>query len=150
MSSFGGQFLLLMWKNYKLQSRRKLLTVFEIILPLLLAIMLLVIRMLSTDYGEPVYTLSPSVEVPAQAYWSKNRILYSPKNTFTTNIISYVSRNYKQQSTLNSKFVINVLINFFLLVLSFSFKFQPIVKFSFKVIESKNKNFLVMVIIFYE
>ncbi len=39
-----GSFLLLLWKNWKLQSRKPTLTFFEIFLPVLFAALLLLIR----------------------------------------------------------------------------------------------------------
>ena len=44
MASLGSQFTLLLWKNFTLQGRKKCVTVFEILVPLFFAGLLLMIR----------------------------------------------------------------------------------------------------------
>ena len=54
-TSAGRQFLLLLWKNWLLQKRRKLLTFFEIGLPIFMFVYLLAFRQIteSTPYDVP-------------------------------------------------------------------------------------------------
>ncbi|KAL4225933.1 hypothetical protein ACF0H5_013921 [Mactra antiquata] len=86
MTSAVSQFLLMLWKNYKLQSRRKVLTVFEIIIPLLFAILLLLFRILSSDYSHnetSTYEARIMYKVDTSIH-----ILYTPENEFTTRIVN--------------------------------------------------------------
>ena len=44
--SLGRQFLMLLWKNFKIQRHRKVATAFQIIIPVLFSVILLVLRLL--------------------------------------------------------------------------------------------------------
>lgn len=86
MSSSGSQFTLLLWKNFKLQGRKKLVTVFEILIPILFALLLLMIRNLSkSKYIDVETTWSPIS--PQFRVANKTMIFYTPSNAFTDAII---------------------------------------------------------------
>ena len=88
-SSSGHQFILLLWKNWLLQTRRILLTAFQIVLPALFAVVLLLIRLrVKSDFiADPTYwtsfqaspVLPPNLTIPAglspDVRW---RLAYSP------------------------------------------------------------------------
>lgn len=91
MSSAGGQFLLLLWKNFKLQGRKKCVTVFEIITPLFFALLLLFIRALADseyiNHDTTWDSFYPSlISKPA----TKTKLFFTPNNTFTNDIMSDV------------------------------------------------------------
>ena len=91
MSSPGGQFVLLLWKNFKLQGRKKCVTVFEIITPLFFAMLLLFIRALADskyidndttwDRVYPHLTAKPV---------GKDFLHFTPNNSFTNDIMARV------------------------------------------------------------
>lgn len=102
MSSTGTQFTLLLWKNFVLQKRKKCVTVFEILVPVFFAALLLIIRLVSdstyidnnTEYSS--FPLSAG-EIPA----GKQKLLYTPSNLYTDALMSTV------QNATNSTSVIS-------------------------------------------
>ncbi|KAJ8311156.1 hypothetical protein KUTeg_011295 [Tegillarca granosa] len=98
---FAGQLKLLLWKNYVLQKRKVCVTVFEILLPVFFALLLLFIR--SRVDVTPIDTASvwDSFDVELNASDRANRshyIVYSPNQTFKgfqseDDILSYHSAN---------------------------------------------------------
>lgn len=106
MASLGGQFLLLLWKNYKLQSRRKILTLFEIITPLFFATILVLIRtFMETEYIAE-YTLASPEELPNRySSFSRKNLFYAPTNNFTTTTVSYVAQQLSSDEKVKSKYV---------------------------------------------
>ena len=108
-ASSGRQFLLLLWKNWLLQKRRKLLTFFEIGLPIFMFVYLLVFRQItsSTPYDEPRTWDAFSIENFKANFTSPRRnctlgscegedvplwkIAYSPDNAVTRGIIGFAS-----------------------------------------------------------
>ena len=92
MSSAGTQFTLLLWKNFVLQGRKKCVTVFEILVPLFFAALLLMIRAISessyinTDTVYDSFNFINNSDIPA----TKSRLLYTPSNTYTDALMSTV------------------------------------------------------------
>ena len=88
MASLGSQFSLLLWKNFRLQSRKKIVTVFEILVPIFLAGLLVIIRAVSkSDYVDhnTVYSRFRMDEL-VLAY-DRDLILYTPSNNYTDDIM---------------------------------------------------------------
>ena len=92
MASLGSQFTLLLWKNFKLQGRKKCVTVFEILVPLFFAGLLLMIRAVvdseyinhDTKYDRfSLSTISMNIE--------KDILLYTPSNSYTDALMTTVS-----------------------------------------------------------
>ncbi|KAL3853222.1 hypothetical protein ACJMK2_016778 [Sinanodonta woodiana] len=92
MASLDKQFVLLLWKNFVLQKRKVCVTVFEIIIPIAFALILVFIRSLSDSQNvnknthyEPFY--------PAYFDMSrlKPRLLYTPNATVINNIMTRVN-----------------------------------------------------------
>ncbi|KAL3853296.1 hypothetical protein ACJMK2_016847 [Sinanodonta woodiana] len=100
MASLGRQFVLLLWKNFVLQKRKVCVTVFEIIIPIAFALILVVIRSLSDSlyvnqntYYDPIYPASFDVSA------LKTRLLYTPNTTVITNIMTKVNESLKGVKT---------------------------------------------------
>ena len=107
-ASGGRQFLLLLWKNWLLQKRRKVLTAFEIGLPILMSGILLVVRQLteSTPYPDArtwdpftIETFGKDFNLPRPnctsifgcaevGHWV---VAYSPNTPVTTDIIDHAA-----------------------------------------------------------
>jgi len=62
--SNAAQFGLLLWKNWLLQKRRIVVTVFQIMIPALFSLILLIIRVLVKSQFEPVPTRWNTFEAP--------------------------------------------------------------------------------------
>lgn len=93
MSSAGGQFLLLLWKNFKLQGRKKCVTVFEIITPLFFALLLLMIRALAdSEYINHDTTWDRVYPRLIDKPSSKSTIFFTPNTTFERDIIAKVEQ----------------------------------------------------------
>lgn len=90
MSSAGGQFVLLLWKNFKLQSRKKVVTVFEIVIPLFFAVLLLLIRALSKSEYIDTDSKWDKVYPNLAGNITKTKIFYTPSNSFTDDIIQSI------------------------------------------------------------
>ena len=86
VASYFTQFLLLTWKNSLLQRRKVCVTVFEIVLPLALPILLKIIRGL----GDVDPKLRPATVYQANDYsiFFDFRVLYSPNTTLLQNIMN--------------------------------------------------------------
>lgn len=96
------QLYLLQYKNWKLQFRRKLVTVLELIIPVALCALLVVIRHLVdvTEYKSPTnfpsYRIDdlPKVLVekfrPIKAFSPTIGLAYTPNNSYTTEIMKRV------------------------------------------------------------
>ncbi|KAL3853224.1 hypothetical protein ACJMK2_016780 [Sinanodonta woodiana] len=94
MASLGRQFVLLLWKNFVLQKRKVCVTVFEIIIPIAFALLLVVIRSLSSSeyvyqntYYEPFYPASYNLMT------LKPRLLYTPNTTVINTIMTRLATN---------------------------------------------------------
>ncbi|XP_045164403.2 phospholipid-transporting ATPase ABCA3-like isoform X2 [Mercenaria mercenaria] len=91
MSSAGGQFVLLLWKNFKLQGRKKAVTVFEILVPIFFALLLLLIRNLSdSEYIDKDSTWSREYPHLAGNIMNKTMLFYTPSNAFTDDVIQSI------------------------------------------------------------
>lgn len=103
MSSAGGQFVLLLWKNFKLQGRKKVVTVFEILIPSLFALLLLLIRSVAdSEYIAEDSTWPRIYPHQSGKIDGKTMIFYTPSNTFTDDIIQSIIDSGKTAAT-NSK-----------------------------------------------
>lgn len=86
--------MLLMWKNWTIQKRKKAVTVFEIILPVGFAALLIVIRSLvntepiDTDTIWPPFSLDFNVSSKANS-----DILFAPNQTILSNLMENVSQS---------------------------------------------------------
>lgn len=104
MGRTWNQFRLLSWKNWVLQSRRVLVTVFEILIPLIFAALLLIIRSFvdfntfenPTLYGSFAINQLPQTLLPPNVtdnstlppfYW---RIAYAPRGPAADDIMERV------------------------------------------------------------
>ena len=94
MSSAGTQFTLLLWKNFVLQGRKKCVTIFEILVPLFFAALLLMIRAISdstyidsnTQFNSFAFKDLNGSSIPA----TKTRLLYTPTNSYTDALMATV------------------------------------------------------------
>ena len=86
VASYFTQFLLLTWKNVLLQRRKVCVTVFEIVLPLVLPILLIIIRGL----GDVDPKLRPPTVYQSDDYsfYVDFGVLYSPNTTLLQNIMN--------------------------------------------------------------
>lgn len=94
---FAGQLKLLLWKNYVLQKRKVCVTVFEILLPVFFALLLLFIR--SRVDVTPIDTASvwASFDVELNASDRANRshyIVYSPNQSEINNLMNMMQSNF--------------------------------------------------------
>lgn len=87
VAGLPAQFLLLTWKNILLQRRKICVTVFEILLPLVFPIVLVIIRNLANL--EPKLEEATTYEKERIYYYSSNQeILYSPNTTVISGIMN--------------------------------------------------------------
>ena len=93
--SSGGQFLLLMWKNAKLQSRKKLQSVLQIIMPTLGALIFFLMRFLVsvTRYDSGRTWPSFGVDGLQQNYTEPIKLAYAPNVTVVERIIARVEND---------------------------------------------------------
>ena len=91
MSSTGTQFTLLLWKNFVLQGRKKCVTVFEILVPVFFAALLLMIRALSSSELIETNTEYPSFPLASEVIpTGKSKLFYTPSNTYTDALMTTV------------------------------------------------------------
>lgn len=87
VAGLPAQFLLLTWKNILLQRRKICVTVFEILLPLVFPIVLVIIRNLANL--EPTLQEATTYEKERIDYYSSNQeILYAPNTTVISGIMN--------------------------------------------------------------
>ena len=100
MGRNGSQFLLLLWKNWTLQKKKKVLTAFEIGLPTFFSLVLLMLRQVVTpeEYTNPavwpgflVEGLPDSFKYLPENTTDKWRLVYSPNNTVVRKIMADVT-----------------------------------------------------------
>lgn len=94
----GRKFLLILWKNWLLQKRKKALTFFEIFLPVFITLILFGIRQInSISYKNSgphtwnnftVEQLQENLTAPNNAQWM---VAFSPNNALTSRIMQEVS-----------------------------------------------------------
>ncbi|XP_060570838.1 phospholipid-transporting ATPase ABCA3-like isoform X2 [Ruditapes philippinarum] len=100
MSSAGGQFLLLLWKNFKLQGRKKVVTVFEILVPVFFALLLLLIRNLAdSEYIDNDTKWDSAYPELGGNITGKTVIFYTPNTTFTDEVIQSIIDSGKTAAT---------------------------------------------------
>lgn len=96
--SIINKFYLLQYKNWKLQFRKKLVTVLEITIPALFCLMMMALRTLVIvyDYPDPTYYPSYSVDKIPQALFEKMYpvgvppffgLAYTPQTSLTNSIM---------------------------------------------------------------
>lgn len=87
VAGLPAQFLLLTWKNILLQRRKICVTVFEIVLPLVFPIVLVIIRNLANL--EPKLEEATTYEKERIYFYSSNQeILYAPNTTVISGIMN--------------------------------------------------------------
>ena len=94
----AGQLLLLTWKNWKVSLRNVCATVFEIMLPLAFALLLLVIRFLVKRTDITSATEWASFQVNSISHYTadldtKTEILYSPNGVKITEVMNKFTAN---------------------------------------------------------
>lgn len=99
MASVGRQFVLLLWKNWLLQKRKLGVTVFEIVMPIVFAVILVCIRLAAKNETISQSTIWPPFK-PNDVILngSKTEILYSP-NTTEIRIMMNTFRNFLPNGT---------------------------------------------------
>ncbi|XP_012941784.1 ATP-binding cassette sub-family A member 3 [Aplysia californica] len=104
---FGSQLKLLLWKNWLLQKRKICVSIFEVILPILFACIILAIRALVEvdDVTQPT-TYPPTSTVLASTYFPTNMVLgYAPSNSETDKVMTTAGdlfQNYTEVNTSSS------------------------------------------------
>ena len=98
----GGQFLLLLWKNWTLQKRKVLVTVFEILLPLFFGLILVCIRLLvkTTDFPNDTIWPNPNFTTDGlgnASVFPRTQILFAPNDTIIRNIMTEVENSINNQ-----------------------------------------------------
>ncbi|CAL8096130.1 unnamed protein product [Orchesella dallaii] len=104
------RFLLLVWKNYKLQMRHKIQTVTEVLLPLLFTIVLVIVRNIvpsnhittPTIYGPLLIENYP----PAIIRTKCNEIYYTPNDPLVNMIMQKVKERYFDQLGIKYNFTV--------------------------------------------
>lgn len=101
------KFRLLLWKNYLIQKRKPVATAFEIGLPILfgLILMLLRLRVSSTFHHDPVSWPNCPFEYLDMSI-SNKLMAYSPMNEATTRVMTTISQIYRKINI--SKYFLNV------------------------------------------
>ena len=97
MASLGSQFTLLLWKNFTLQGRKKCVTVFEILVPLFFAGLLLMIRaVVESEYINHDTQYDRFSISDKQIVSGKDILLYTPSNNYTDALMTTVSQAISQ------------------------------------------------------
>lgn len=82
MAGVGRQFILLLWKNWLLQKRKACVTVFEIVMPIVFAVILVCIRLIAKNETISQSTIWPPFKPnDVMLRGSQIEILYSPNTT---------------------------------------------------------------------
>lgn len=82
MAGVGRQFILLLWKNWLLQKRKACVTVFEIVMPIVFAVILVCIRLIAKNETISQSTIWPPFKPnDVLLRGSQIEILYSPNTT---------------------------------------------------------------------
>ncbi|OWF51665.1 ATP-binding cassette sub-family A member 3-like [Mizuhopecten yessoensis] len=89
----AAQFLLLTWKNWTIQKRKKAVTIFEIILPVGFAALLVVIRSLVKTELISTDTIWPPFPLMENATSKRTEILFAPNQTAIINLMMDISQN---------------------------------------------------------
>lgn len=114
------QFLLLLWKNFIIQKRKKCCTIFEILIPLLLVIILVLIRLpikkeahpeatvwnTSSWLGNTTEDIDNNYYNSFEAHYMLNAsIAYAPKNALTDKIMADAVRKLGSDLQLQGKYI---------------------------------------------
>lgn len=95
-ASAWDKFMLLTWKNWIIQLRHPIQTIFEVLVPIFICALLILIRGLVdiTEYNENTTYRPISTKVIPNATWFNNvnhQLIYSPENPVLERIVSNVS-----------------------------------------------------------
>lgn len=110
MAGLGRQFILLLWKNWLLQKRKVCVTVFEIVMPIVFAVILVCIRLIAKNETISNPTIWPPFQ-PNDVFLNgeKNEILYSPNTTDIINVMNDFRRFLPNASGLgNWKYFLDI------------------------------------------
>lgn len=101
---FGSQLLLLLWKNFVLQKRKICVTVFEILMPIFFAFLLVVFRIIvsNTDVTTDTVWSSFTVDNQQPPSLTKSRVLYAPNQLAVKNLMSIVESDIGSNVTCKS------------------------------------------------
>ncbi|XP_062570055.1 phospholipid-transporting ATPase ABCA3-like [Saccostrea cucullata] len=104
MANLGRQFVLLLWKNWLLQKRKACVTVFEIVLPIVFAVILVCIRLIAKNETITDPTIWPPFQ-PNDVFLTgvKNVILYSPNTTEIRSIMTDFRNHLPNASSLDNR-----------------------------------------------
>ena len=101
MATFFKKLILVLWRNFIIRRRHWLLTIFEIVIPVLLFIMIAALR---SNMSESTDNFFPTSYFPAwdendltkdtQVTYSHTPLLYTPINNFTTFMIKEVAKEF--------------------------------------------------------
>ncbi|XP_066292809.1 phospholipid-transporting ATPase ABCA3-like isoform X1 [Branchiostoma lanceolatum] len=93
------QFKLLLWKNYLLQKRKKIVTIFEIGLPALFALILVFVRrdVQSTTQTTPIYYPEFTIDKLPDDLFGPWEVAYSPNNTAVKTVMDIVAARLQVQ-----------------------------------------------------
>ncbi|KAK3610641.1 hypothetical protein CHS0354_009106 [Potamilus streckersoni] len=94
MASLGRQFILLLWKNFVLQKRKVFVSVFEIILPLIFAAVLVLIRQSGESTNITNSTIYPDVSVQPPIVDQK-RLVFTPNTYLTRHLCQSIADSIK-------------------------------------------------------
>ena len=103
--SIATQFYLLQYKSWKLQFRKKLVTLFEFLIPVLLCLLMVMIRsvVVVTDYPEPTYFPSFPIDLLPSGLVNPltmtAALAYTPKTPLTDIIMAGVKSSLQPQLT---------------------------------------------------
>ncbi|ESO83918.1 hypothetical protein LOTGIDRAFT_229502 [Lottia gigantea] len=89
-ASKGRQFILLLWKNFLIQKRKKFVTCLEILLPVFFAILLIVIRQITSATYHNEITTWNHCDVDHLPRSLPKKFTYTPQNDVTDKIMSDV------------------------------------------------------------
>jgi len=94
----GNRFLLLLWKNYIIQKRKKIVTILEIGIPTLFALILIFVRLRVNGTEVPNGMSWGHCKFKKLGLFLPKRVAYTPINNATTQLLQ------QAQTHTNSKF----------------------------------------------
>ncbi|KAK3590747.1 hypothetical protein CHS0354_030987 [Potamilus streckersoni] len=100
MISLGQQFILLLWKNFVLQKRKVCVSVFEILLPLFFAALLVLIRLAGTSTKISNSTTYSDSDISlAYPYDYQKRLVFTPVTNLTRKLCQSVADSIQRRFT---------------------------------------------------
>ena len=102
--AIATQLYLLQYKSWKLQFRKKLVTIFELLIPVVLCLLLVLIRSQSEVVDHPEATVFPSRLIDSLPFSSlqlnplKGSLAYAPKTSVTDQIMAGLRSSIKISS----------------------------------------------------